>query len=344
MASEYQKRSSGFARKVRGRLPFYIFSKADDYHAAGGPRESAGVYMGSKLMAVADQRLSEGAWRRIQHEGFHQYVDKVLTQRIPVWVNEGMAEYFGHGVWTGDSYVLGVIPPDRLGHVKSLIKNGQIVPFLEMLEMTYQQWTSKLEGRNYDQAWAMVHFLVHADGGRYLGPFDGFILDVAERNLNWKESFVRRFGRDVGAFERRFREWWSSLPKNPTADLYTGAVVQTVASFFARAYGQGQRFEGMEDFFKAARDGSLKEDAKQWLPRKLLLERLKGVEKLGAWTLAGPKSHPAIQLAAPDGTTFTASFRVRAGASVAVKLDVKGGKKAPAKGSSGPATQPGKLR
>ena len=344
MGLEYQKRTSGFARHVRERLPFYLFSKAEDYHAAGGPTGSAGVYMGNKLMAVAGARLSDNAWRVIQHEGFHQYVDRAISRRIPVWVNEGMAEYFGHGVWTGDSYVVGVIPPGRLRSLKSLIKKGQIAPFLEMLEMSYKQWSSNLAGRNYAQAWAMVHFLAHADGERYQGAFNGFITDIAGGGIGWQDAFVRRFGRDVAGFEKRFCDWWASLPDNPTADLYNGAVVLTLTSFLARAYGQGQRFEDVEEFFKAADEGKLKEDPRQWLPRELLLGRLKEARKLREWKLLNTKGVPTLQLAMPDGTTLTGAFRISPGSQVSVRVDVNRGRKPPEKDGPVSPTRPGESK
>ena len=33
---------------------------------------------------------------------------------MPTWLNEGLAEYFGEGIFTGDGFVTGVISPERL--------------------------------------------------------------------------------------------------------------------------------------------------------------------------------------------------------------------------------------
>jgi len=285
-------------------------------------------------MAVIGSDPREGTWRVVQHEGFHQFVHRVLSGRVPIWVNEGMAEYFAQGVWTGDSYVMGVIPPGKLKQVKSLIKSGKMLPFLEMMEMTSRQWQSNLASRNYAQAWAMVHFLAHAEDDKYQKAFNAFLSDVAAARLSWRQAFVRHFGRDVEGFQKRFADWWTSLPDDPTADLYSGAVVQTLTSFLARAHGQGQRFEDVEGFFQAARDGTLKEDPKLWLPRTLLQRGLNEAKKLSEWKLVKTQQGPGVRLSLPDGTTFTGTFRIKPGSAVDASVRMER-----AKASSRPAPE-----
>jgi hypothetical protein len=342
MAYEYQRRTAVFERQVRERLPVFLFSKAEDYHASGGITGSSGIYAGTKLMVIAGRPVGNNIWRVIQHEGFHQYVAKAMSRAMPMWVNEGMAEYFGDGIWTGDSFVTGVIPPARLKQIKSLIKQDQILPFMDMLQMSNAGWNANLAARNYAQAWAMVYFLAHAEDRKYQRALNGFISDIALGGTPWDVSFVRAFGRDVRSFQKRFCDWWASQPENPTADLYNEAVVRTVTSFLARAHGQGQRFADMDEFFKAAADGELKEDPKLWLPRQLLQKQVKTAQKAGKWTLVDPRRLPRIQMIAPEGTTFTGSFKITPGSSVSVEVKTQRETKQGQKERRAPATQPGK--
>ncbi|MHC4295270.1 MAG: hypothetical protein ACYSTL_06765, partial [Planctomycetota bacterium] len=142
MAEEYHRRTRGFAGTIRKRLPFYLFSEQADYHAAGAPPGSAGMYDRKKLMAVAPKDRSRRFWKLIQHEGFHQFAESVISRSLPMWVNEGMAEYFGEGIWTGDNYVTGVIPPERLRRVKKMIESSQLRPFSDMIAMTHAEWNA----------------------------------------------------------------------------------------------------------------------------------------------------------------------------------------------------------
>lgn len=312
MAEEYHRRTKGFAGTIRKRLPFYLFSNAEDYHAAGAPGGSTGVYTGRRLMVVATKSRGEGVWRTVQHEGFHQFAHVVIRGSLPVWVNEGLAKYFGQGVWTGDGFVTGLISPGQLRRVKSQISAGKMLPLAEMLSMTRKKWNEKLDIRNYDQAWSLVHFLAHADDGKYREAFSDFINDISKGRA-YKAAFMRRFGRDIGMFQARYTEWWATLPDNPTADLYTKAVVQTLTGYLARAYSQEQSFETAEEFFEAAREKKLKYAREQWLPPTLLDRAVGQSAKLKEWSLGGAKGARELKLARPDGTVFVGTFTLKSG-------------------------------
>ena len=331
MAEEYHRRTRGFAGVIRKRLGFYLFSNKADYHAAGGPVGSAGVYTGKALMAMAPKKYGDNVWRIVQHEGFHQFAHTVISRRLPVWVDEGLAEYFGHGIWTGDGFVTGVIPPGRLKRVKTMISSGQVMPFMDILMMKRKTWNSHLEMRNYDQAWSMVQFLVHAEEGKYRKALGAFISDIAAHRP-WKQAFVNRFGRNVTDFQKRYSEWWLSLSKAPTADLYDKAVVQTLTSFLARAFARGRKFAAAEEFFRLAGEEKLKADSKQWLPPSLLVKALAQASRLKEWSIVSGEQ-PALILTRADGVKFTGTFSLSSAGVGQIKVTVR---------RPGPATRPKK--
>ena len=112
MAEEYHRRTRDFEGTIDRKLPFYIFSDPDAFRRAGGLPGSTGAYTGQWLMTLAaDGRVN---WPAVQHEGFHQFVSAVIGGPMPIWANEGMAEYFGMAQFTGDGFVVGLIPPARL--------------------------------------------------------------------------------------------------------------------------------------------------------------------------------------------------------------------------------------
>ena len=99
MAEEYKKRTEGFSGTIGHKFPFFLFRDLDDYHAAGGMQGTAGVFNPNTdtLMAIAGEKTTAYTWSVIQHEGFHQFARTVIGGELPIWVNEGMAEYFGEG-------------------------------------------------------------------------------------------------------------------------------------------------------------------------------------------------------------------------------------------------------
>jgi hypothetical protein len=309
MAEEYHNRTKGFSGTIRRRLPVYLFASADGYRAAGGPPKTAGLYTGQRLMARAS---GPRTWHILQHEGFHQFAHRAIGGRLPIWINEGLAEYFGHGLWTGDEFVTGLIPPGRLRRIHAHILAGRLVPFPEMLTMSHAEWNARMSMRNYDQAWSMVHFLVHADDGKYRKAFSRHINDLS-KGRPAHLSFARRFGRNIDAFQKRYTQWWSSRKRDATADLQAKAVVQGLTSYLARARLLDVDVPSAEAFFQAAREGKLSmnpdEHGDHWLPESLLKWLVKQAPLLGRWRLRDGTGFPKLQLTRKDGTVFTGSYR-----------------------------------
>lgn len=310
MAEMYYQRTKGFAGKITRKLPFYLFSKPEDYYAAGGMPGSAGIYNGQQLMAIAGEKTGAATWHIIQHEGFHQFVHAVIRGDIPMWVNEGLAEYFGQSLYTGDSYVTGIIPPQRLARLRRWIAKGQAKSIEQIMTTSQAAWNAGLSVINYDQAWSMVHFLAHGENGRYQDAFNGFIKDVS-RGMMWQHAWRNNFGTGTRTFEQRWRKYWTEMPEYPTADLYAQATVATLTSFYARAFSQRQVFQSFEAFHEAARAGKLKSHPKDWLPPGLLGEALKKAEEHGQWQVRKRSGRYELVCTMPDGTTLTGTFKVR---------------------------------
>lgn len=289
MAEAYNERLQGVGTgAVTRRLPFYLFSRAEDYLRAGGAVGTAGVFMraangDAKLMAIAPKGDPEFSWHVIQHEGFHQFVDAVIGGDVPVWVNEGLAEYFGHARFTGDGYITGVIPGERLRRLKLLLQQESIRPLEVMMQILPRDWNAELSILNYDQAWSMVHFLAHGDNGRYAAPFTSFLRDVSSgkrREQAWKDNFG-----GVKDFQTRWEKYWREMPSTATQELETRALVTTMTSYYGRAFSQRQKFESGEAFLAAAKAGALKAHKSDWLPPQLLERTLKALGDKGTWKL-----------------------------------------------------------
>jgi hypothetical protein len=309
-------------------------------------------------MACAEDLGSKQLWHVIQHEGFHQFAHLVIGGQLPVWIDEGLAEYFGYGLWTGDGIVTGVVPPYCLKRIQGIIRQEKTVPFLEMLMMTSEEWTGHVrdsykgdgaepgktsdktrpgkpqDGKpaddkaekaqvNYDQAWAMVHFLVHAENGKYRDAFSGLIADVSHKK-DWQQSFKARFGTNVKLFEQKYCDWWLAQKDDTSQELYTRVVVQTLTSYLARAIAQGQKFADADDFLKQARAGTLKCDKSLWLPPSLLQETLKAIRRWkDCWSLDVAGRYPRLVLNWSDDKTYVGSFGIIGGKPVTVKVDVQ---------------------
>jgi len=311
MAEEYHARTQGFAGQITEKLPFYLYKSPSDYYHAGGLQGSAGVFIASgdtgKLMAIAGRKLTLDTWHTVQHEGFHQFAHSVIGGKMPVWLDEGLAEYFGESIFTGDGFVTGVIPPWRLSRLKREMADKQLKSFGQIMHLSNQEWSDQLTLKNYDQAWSMVYFLVHGEDQKYQSGLASCIREISQ-NRNPDVAFAQSIG-DLPGVEEEWRVWWTQLPDRPTTALYGRAAVATMTSFVARAYAQKQTFADFEAFHAAVDDKTLKINPDDWLPLSLITTAFRLYGNGPKWELqTAAGRQPIVAMTLSDGTHFTGTF------------------------------------
>ena len=184
------------------RFPVYLFSSRAGYEAyakgiGAAMSNTAGVY------SVALQQLL--IWNlpdralfadTIRHEGFHQYFDRV-ADRPPVWLDEGLAEYFESagiedGKWTEGH--------GNAAHVaRVLAERFPIEAFLRIdREKFYRNATD-----NYARAWALVHFL-RRSGAEREKIFDTLFEKLCAGAPNDEAIDAAFAGADFASLERDF--------------------------------------------------------------------------------------------------------------------------------------------
>ena len=319
MAEEYKKRTEGFSGAIAHKFPFFLFRDIDDYHAAGGMKGTAGAFNPNTdtLMAVAGEKTTAYTWSVVQHEGFHQFARSVIGGELPIWVNEGMAEYFGEGIFTGDGFITGVIPPKRLALVKENIEQKKFKPIKEMMLLTHAAWNKQMSQENYDQAWTMVQFLAHAENGKYQGAFVKFMRAIAT-GQQWDKAWLNSFGSAEG-FEKQWSQYWLKMDDNPTADLYARAITETITGVLGRATAQKQKFETFDQLLDSVKANEVRIDTRDWLPPRLINSAFAAalkMEQQGAKFELLPAQvgrQPMILCTMEDGQKVTGKFTIAAG-------------------------------
>jgi hypothetical protein len=325
LAPEYRRRTRemGFTGVIRERLPFNLFSSREDYVAAGGAPKSAGAFLGDRLVAVAMLKNGSPLWNVVQHEAFHQFAAAVEGPELPGWVSEGLGEYFGEGLFTGDGFVTGVVPHWRAARVKESINVGRFKPLEALLKMSQEDWNEKIEIANYDQAWSVVQFILHGDGDDGTKRLAKFVKAITAGG-DAGAAFTSAFG-DSGQFERHWKAYWQGLPEEPTPEAYARAGVATVTSFVARAAAVGQSFKSFDEFEAATRNGALRSRPDDWLPIQLLQQNAWPNERARVeLSIEGAGEGTRVVGATPDGTRLVGTFTLEDGRvkEVLVRKDV----------------------
>jgi hypothetical protein len=257
------------------------------------------MFTGQKLMAVAGDEWTAATWHVVQHEGFHQYAHERIGP-LPIWVEEGLADYFGEAIFTGDRFIFGIIPPWRLQRVQQMIRGNRYRPMEDIMGYGYEDWNRDITIENYDQAWSMVQFLAQGKEGKLQKPFEDYVRQVSHGRAA-KQAWRETFG-PIQDFQEAWRQYWIKQDDAPSAELYTRAAAEIFASFLARAQERGQRFDTFGDFEKAAGKGELRCRDDLWLPPGLLKETLEAqLESQTRWELQ-KEANGAIRVVAilPD--------------------------------------------
>ena len=233
MYDEYNQRLALFrGRGTIPRLEVYLFRNQRDYVAFthGKMQNSGGVFLPAQnlLAAFLGDQGRDQLRRTLQHEAFHQFAYNAIAIELPVWLNEGLAQFFEEGLWNGDGFLLGEVPPRRLRQLRADLKAGRLMDFAALLHTTNEAWTARLAASRadgvmqYNQSWAMVHFLVMAQGenGQYL--FRGRLIEMLRllhAGRTGDDAFRGAFGGNVAGFHDRFIDYAGSLKATAEATL-----------------------------------------------------------------------------------------------------------------------------
>ena len=97
----------------------------------------------------------------VYHELTHYFTSRALADR-PVWLNEGLAEYFATADIRDDEITLGRPSTDRM----QTLKSNRLLPLREffMVDSASPYYNEALKASVfYAQAWAFVHYLMHGE-------------------------------------------------------------------------------------------------------------------------------------------------------------------------------------
>lgn len=258
MHGEYSHRLASLPPRVAQPMNVLIFKRQREYldvlrtrfgvNAVG----SSGMFFSNpsgQSLAIWTEHLTERRIHHVlQHEGFHQFAWSRFGSDLPMWVNEGLAEFFGESVLVNGKLVLGQSNPRVIESVMNAIELGEHIPFRRMLMMQSSQWNDALRTGNassqYNQAWSMVHFLVYGDEGRYTTRFEAY-LRLINKGHQSENAFVRAFETDdIDAFERAWKEY--ALQAKPSAFVTALERIEFLAAGALELSHQGLAPETLE--------------------------------------------------------------------------------------------------
>ena len=222
MFDEYRRRFSGFNTRNATQARLYLFDDRASYlrnlaELGIDATNSGGMFFwnpeGTGLASFANDQPRERLLHTLRHEGFHQFAHRHLGETLPIWANEGLAEYFGHALVINNRVRTGVFSFSDLDRVKQALERDAYLPFEDLLTMSGREWNFRLRSGDpraslgYLQSWSVVHFLIHADRGKYQRAFQKY-LELVSQGRDSLDAAEIAFGtREFDAFERRWKKY-----------------------------------------------------------------------------------------------------------------------------------------
>jgi hypothetical protein len=212
---QYEKLFNNLSIKDGARV--IVFDNVDDFRKYAGGTVSlthAGLagYCHLKTDEAGNQFYelvtyeSQNLWRVLAHEGFHQFIGYEQGQQIPMWLNEGMAQYFETGFIIGTEFHVGQVSRSKLLYAQALILSKQAPPLSQLI-----QWdrTTFYANANvaYPMSWALVYYLVNSNHERFdQSDFRRYMQDLKYGQDDYR-SFQRRFGANIDGWQADFENY-----------------------------------------------------------------------------------------------------------------------------------------
>ena len=140
----------------------------------------------------------------IFHEYTHLLVENTFAD-VPLWFNEGLAEYYSTFTITDDQKVRLGTP---IGSHVFLLRESKMLPLRTLFEVDHKSPhynEAKKQGIFYAQSWALMHYLIIGKAGKIeqLGKFMELI--TAKKPL--EQAFQEAFGMPMEAMEKELRDY-----------------------------------------------------------------------------------------------------------------------------------------
>ncbi len=259
---EYERRFADYG-EMQAKFNVKVFGTERAYlgEVPATVQGSTGVFVsrGNLLAAHADGRTAEEVLRTLYHEGFHQFMYYMISRDAPIWLNEGLAEYFSEATWNGKGFETGLVPSSRLHLVQEALRSGTYVRLRTLFALSSDEWlyNVRMDRRRaslyYSQSWAVVQFLIHADGGRYQPMLKAFMKAVSE-GKDQEEAFAEVFGPNVEAFEKGWGMYMMSL--RPSAKFVCRDNMEALMVLAQMTYSDLREFTSLSDLhYKLLRRG-----------------------------------------------------------------------------------------
>ena len=190
-----------FAAKDEGTLRELL----PEYWAAGHSHPG-GIFffrLGQFEAAVQLDAPGENPYVAIYHEYYHALTLPYFPN-LPLWVAEGLAEFFGYTEVRGQEAHMGQADPAL---IMTLRQNG-FIPLNVLFKVDHSSPFYNEQNQTsifYAESWALMHYLMIGDRRSHVGMFTAY-LDALQKGATPEEAAAKGFG-DLGVLQENLEKY-----------------------------------------------------------------------------------------------------------------------------------------
>lgn len=145
------------------------------------------------------------------HTIYHEYVHQIMQLNypdLPIWLSEGLAEFFGYATISDSGSDLGIASENLL----LTLANSAMIPLATLLNVTHDSPHYRQTGMVevfYAQSWALTHYLMLGDKQAHTAQLLEF-LELLQKDVPEQEAIMRAFG-DLKALEQKLANYIRSM-------------------------------------------------------------------------------------------------------------------------------------
>ncbi len=137
----------------------------DVYASCAGAKGADSFYDVKNAEAVVHWPAKDAPWRLLMHELTHAYLDRVLGRREPLWLAEGLAEYFASYTVEKGSIVPGGPHESADEKVRRAREEGSFIGLRLLLAAGRDTFYGETHALHYAEAGSLLRFIARNQGG-----------------------------------------------------------------------------------------------------------------------------------------------------------------------------------
>jgi hypothetical protein len=159
------------------------------------------------ITLTSEKASEDQPFRTIFHEYVHLLVENTMGPAVPLWFNEGLAEYYStFDVKDGDRrFILG----DLVSNHVLYLRDSKLLPLRTLFAVDYKSpYYNEGNKMNifYSESWMLMHYLLQGEGQKRR-PQLGRFMDLLDSKMPIADAFQQAFETDLEGFEKSFKSY-----------------------------------------------------------------------------------------------------------------------------------------